>query len=75
LYILLFIGFLDFSINKKLCFLFHMEGKNKRVEYSTEILKIQKKRAITLRYDNLSLLKGFERFITRDLCELTLEAK
>jgi hypothetical protein len=52
-----------------------VEGKNKRVEYSTEILKIQKKRAITLRYDNLSLLKGFERFITRDLCELTLEAK
>ena len=52
-----------------------MEGKKKRVEYSTEILKIQKKRVITLRYDNLSLLKGFERFITCGSCELILEIK
>jgi hypothetical protein len=73
--ILSFIGFLGFPINRKLCLLFLVDGKKKWVEYNTEILKTQKKRASTLRYINSSLLKGFKRFLTSGLYGLSLEAR
>jgi hypothetical protein len=65
----LFIGYLGYSINRILCLLF---STRKEGEYSMEP-KTQKKRTSTLRYNNLSLLKKFRRFLTSS-CGLPLKA-
>jgi hypothetical protein len=68
--ILSFIEFLDFSINKMICFLLLIQRKTISV---TEIFETQNKKASTQRYRNLSLLKKFRRFLTSDSCGLPLE--
>ena len=55
-----------------LCLLFS-KRKVRKVQYRNT--KIQKKRASTLRYNNLSFLEGFKRFLTGSSCGLPLEIK
>lgn len=65
---MLFIGFLGFPINKILYLLFLVQNITLEKHF-------KKKRVSTQRHNNLTLLKGSKRFLTRSSCGLPLEAK